>query len=149
MTAAGPRRIVFYGSLMEGLTLPGKPDLAALGVTRIGPCTVHAELWDTGLGYPALVRPGEAAAGVVHGELWQLGDPERALPPLDAFEGIYAGDVPGAAAGDGDDARPEYLRVLTRTVEPAGLEAWIYVWNGPTAGMERVADGNWRARIAG
>lgn len=98
------RHIVFYGSLMEGLTLPGKPDLAALGVTRVGPCRVHAALWDTGHGYPALTRPGDPAAGEVLGELWELADAARALPPLDAFEGLY----------DGDEEGSDYLRVAVR-----------------------------------
>lgn len=123
---------------MEGLTLPGKPDLAALGVTRVGPCRVHAALWNTGLGYPALTRPGDTGAGEVHGELWELTDPESALPRLDAFEGLH----------DGDNDGSEYQRVAVRCAEPAGVEAWIYVWNGTTDGMTRVEDGNWRARLA-
>lgn len=136
---AGPlRHIVFYGSLMEGLTLPGKPDLAALGAARVGPCRVRAALWDTGLGYPALTRPGDPAAGEVRGELWRLADPARALPQLDAFEGLHDGGADGS----------EYRRVAVRTVAPAGVEAWIYVWNGPTAGMALVEDGDWRARLA-
>ena len=137
--APGPlRHIVFYGSLMEGLTLPGKPDLAALGVTRVGPCRVQAELWDTGLGYPALTRPGDAAAGEVHGELWELADAAHALPVLDAYEGLHDGGADGA----------EYLRVPVPCVEPAGVEAWIYIWNGATDGMSRVTDGDWRGRLA-
>ena len=139
MIGAVPERIVFYGSLMEGLTLPGKPDLAALGVVRLGPCRVRARLWDTGHGYPALTEPGAAGAGEVLGELWELTDPERALPPLDAFEGLY----------DGDEEGSDYLRVPITCTDPAGVEAWIYVWNGPTAGMAEVAGGDWRARLAG
>ena len=120
---------------MQGLTLRGKPDLAALGVTRVGPCRVQAHLWDTGLGYPALTAPGCEAAGEVRGELWQLTDPDRALPVLDAFESLYAEDEGGS----------DYLRHRVVCLEPAGVEAWIYVWNGPTAGMTLVSDGDWRA----
>ena len=133
-----PRLIVFYGSLMEGMTLAGKPDLAALAVTRVGPCRVHADLWDTGLGYPALTRPGDETAGEVLGELWQLVDPARALPLLDAYESLH----------DGDEAGSDYLRRAVRCVEPAGVEAWIYAWNGLTDGMSRVTDGDWRGRLA-
>ena len=120
---------------MSGLALRGKPDLATLGVTRAGPGRVRAHLWDTGLGYPALTGPCGEAAGEVRGELWQLADPDRALPVLDAFEGLYADDQAGS----------DYLRHRVACVEPAGVEAWIYVWNGPTAGMTRVDDGDWRA----
>lgn len=132
------RQIVFYGTLMEGLGLPGTPDLAALGVTRSGPCRLHAELWDTGLGYPALTRPGDATAGEVLGELWQLADPDRTLPLLDAYESLH----------DGDEAGSDYLRRVVRCVEPAGVEAWIYIWNGLTDEMSRVTDGDWRGRVA-
>lgn len=132
------RLIVFYGSLMTGLTLQGKPDLAALGVTLVGPCRVRAELWDTGLGYPALTRPGDPAAGEVLGELWELADPGRALPVLDAFESLH----------DSDEAGSDYLRRAVGCVEPTGVEAWIYVWNGLTDGMSRVTDGDWRGRSA-
>ena len=123
---------------MEGLTLEGKPDLAALGATRVGPCRLRADLWDTGLGYPALTRPGEETAGEVLGELWQLADPAVALAALDAFESLY----------DGDEAGSDYLRRRVRCTEPAGAEAWLYVWNGPTEGMTPVAGGDWRAWLA-
>lgn len=138
--AAGraPDLIVFYGSLMEGLTLPGKPDLGALGARRVGACTIPAALWDTGLGYPALTRAGDPAAGTVHGELWALADPSRALAPLDAFEGVRPGD----------DAASEYLRVRVRCLDPAGTEAWVYVWNGPLDGLERIPGGSWREHLA-
>ena len=107
-------------------------------MTRVGPCRVRAELWDTGLGYPALTRPGSEAAGEVRGELWQLADPAAALPALDAFESLY----------DGDEAGSDYLRAIVRCVEPVGVEAWIYVWNGSTDGMARVAGGDWREWLA-
>lgn len=138
MAAGGaPELIVFYGSLMEGLTLPGKPDLDALGATRIGPCAIPAALWDTGLGYPALTRAGDPAAGTVHGELWALADPALALPPLDAFEGVRPGDDPAS----------EYLRVRVRCLDPAGTEAWVYVWNGPLDGLVHLPGGSWRERL--
>lgn len=122
---------------MKGLTLRGKPDLAALGATPAGPCRVRATLWDTGLGFPALTDV-DAGADEVLGELWALADPAAALPVLDAFESLYAEHEAGS----------DYLRHRVVCVKPAGVEAWIYVWNGPTAGMTRVADGDWRAWLA-
>ena len=107
-------------------------------MTRVGPCRVRAALWDTGFGYPALTRPGDEATDEVCGELWQLADPAAALPVLDAFESLY----------DGDEAGSDYLRRVVRCAEPAGVEAWIYVWNGPTDGMTPVAAGDWRAWLA-
>ena len=107
-------------------------------MTRVGPCRVHGELWDTGLGYPALTRPGDPAAGEVLGELWELADAARALPVLDEYESL----------ADSDAAGSEYLRSVVRCIEPAGAEAWIYLWNGSTDGMSRVTDGDWRGRLA-
>lgn len=141
MSPPPPELIVFYGSLMEGLTLAGKPDLTALGAARIDRCLVRGVLWDTGNGHPAMTRAGDPEAGVVVGELWALEEPERALAALDAFEGVVPGD---------DDAS-EYLRVRTQCLgaglQPAGVPVWIYVWNRPTAGMELVRGGDWRERV--
>lgn len=141
--SAPPEPIVFYGSLMEGLTLAGKPDLAALRAARVGACLVRGVLWDTGNGHPCLTRAGDPEAGVVVGELWTLRDPARALAALDAFEGT----VPG------DDAASEYLRVRTQCLgaglQPEGVPVWIYVWNRPTDGMEMVRGGDWRTHLDG
>ena len=126
--------IVFYGSLMEGLTLAGKPDLAALGARCLSPCAFPGVLWDTGRGHPALTGLGATDAGTVHGELWELADRDAALPPLDAFEGLY----------DGDDDASAYLRRRVVCDDPAGVEAWIYLWNGPTSGFARLPGGSWR-----
>ena len=128
------RHIVFYGTLMDGLSLPGTPDLGELGATRVGRCRLHGALYDTGRGYPALTRAGDPAAGTVLGELWELVDPERALPDRDAYELAYPAD----------ESASEYLRLSVRCLEPAGTAAWVYVWNGSTADMKPVASGDWR-----
>lgn len=125
------RSIVFYGSLLTGLDQLGKPDLKALGVRLVGPCRVRGLLYDTGLGWPALLE-GE---GEVRGELWQVGNPAAVLPVLDEFEEI----VPG------DPAASPYRRIAVTCLEPAGLRAWIYVWNRPVDGLAPVAHGDWRA----
>jgi len=130
-----PALIVFYGSLMDGLTLTGKPDLAALAARRLEPCSFRGTLWDTGRGHPCLTALGAGHAGTVHGELWELADPDAALAVLDAFEGT----IPG------DDVASEYLRQRVTCSDPAGVEAWIYTWNRPTDGFTRLAGGSWRA----
>jgi gamma-glutamylcyclotransferase (GGCT)/AIG2-like uncharacterized protein YtfP len=132
--AAGPRQIVFYGSLLEGLPLADKPDLAALGLGRAGPCRVPGVLYDTGEGYPALTR----GVGEVVGELWGPaggGEPDATLGAdvlrqLDAFEGA------------------EYRREAASCLEPAGVAAWVYVWDRPVDGLVLITGGDWRAWIA-
>jgi gamma-glutamylcyclotransferase (GGCT)/AIG2-like uncharacterized protein YtfP len=75
--------------------------------------------------------PGAVACGAdefVVGELYELGGgAEPLLEQLDAYE-----EVP-------DD----YLRVRS-TVECEGrsIEAWVYVWNRPTDGLERIESGD-------
>jgi gamma-glutamylcyclotransferase (GGCT)/AIG2-like uncharacterized protein YtfP len=76
------------------------------------PATVHGAVYDTGLGWPALLLDGPAghATDRVAGTLITLRDPETALPVLDAYEG------------------PDYRRVRVRPDNDS--PAWAYVWQG-------------------
>jgi gamma-glutamylcyclotransferase (GGCT)/AIG2-like uncharacterized protein YtfP len=81
--------------------------------------------------YPGLVLGDEAW---VRGELWALDD-SSALYPLDAYEGC------------GDDDWPPHEFVRARTLvhldEGATHEAWVYVYNRATHGLDVVASGDW------
>jgi gamma-glutamylcyclotransferase (GGCT)/AIG2-like uncharacterized protein YtfP len=66
----------------------------------------------------------------VGGELYELGEGAATLlEQLDAYEGVPH----------------DYLRVRS-TVECEGhnFEAWIYIWNRPTDGLERIESGDFR-----
>lgn len=84
--------------------------------------------------YPAAVEsrvPGE----LVHGELYALTSPAASLKWLDVYEGIR----PGHAAG-GDYRRVERN---VRLVQGGEVLAWVYLWQRPVAGLQRVPDGRW------
>jgi gamma-glutamylcyclotransferase (GGCT)/AIG2-like uncharacterized protein YtfP len=114
-----PRRAFVYGTLRPG-------DVAW---HRIRPyvegepaaTTLPGTLYDTGLGYPALL-PG--TEGAVPGWTLTLRSPADALAALDAYEGS------------------EYRRA--RVVDAAGRLCWTYLWTAPTHGFVPLADG-WHA----
>jgi gamma-glutamylcyclotransferase (GGCT)/AIG2-like uncharacterized protein YtfP len=115
---SGSRRWLFvYGTLMPGrLRWP----LIADDVVRQRPSAVPGTLYDTGLGYPALVVGGD---GRVPG--WLLGLSGRApavLAQLDVVEG------------------PQYRRTDVTTVD--GVQAITYAYIGDPAGFT-VLDGSW------
>ncbi len=71
------------------------------------PARVPGTVYDTGLGWPALLLDG---GGTAEGTLIPLRDPAELLPVLDRYEG------------------PDYRR--TRLVTADGDAAWAYVWTG-------------------
>ncbi len=122
--------IALYGSLLRGL---GGLEAAGAseGLRLVGPCTISGQLFDLG-DYPGL-RPG---TGVVIGEIHALLEPS-ALDRLDRFE-------------DFDSRRPQaslYVRERTMLLEPAGREAWLYVYNRVPDLSQRVEGGDWRAHL--
>jgi pyruvate carboxylase len=122
--------IVLYGSLMRGL---GAADTLGISgrLRYVGPCVCTGELFDLG-DYPGL-RLGAAR---VLGELYALLDP-RLLEVLDEFEGF-------------DAERPReslYLRERVTLIEPAEIEAWIYIYNHAPLASTRIESGDWRDHI--
>ena len=115
---SGSMRWLFvYGTLMPGRL---RWRLIADDVVRQRPSAVPGTLYDTGLGYPALVVAG---AGRVPG--WLLGLSDRApavLAQLDVVEG------------------PQYRRTDVTTVD--GVRALTYAYIGDPAGFT-VLDGPW------
>ena len=123
-------RVAFYGSLMRGLgaaeTLGVQPRLR-----YVGACVCAGELYDLGH-FPGL-RPGTAQ---VVAELYAMLDP-GVLAILDEFECF-------------DPAQPRdslYVRQRVTLLEPAGEQAWIYLYNRVPDARERIPDGDWRAHL--
>jgi len=112
--------LAVYGTLMDGQSYEGRPDVEKLLRSR-GPCRIPGRLHDLGRGYPGLVAGDK---GEVSGELYEVADP-RTLGLLDAYE---------------DD---EYERRRVRLIAPDET-AWVYVYVGDSPG-EAIDDGDWRA----
>ena len=122
--------IAVYGTLMSGHGRAGAlEDLATL----VGPCRLRGDLYAVGTAFPAL-RPGE---GEVKGEIWEVADEnvERLLQRTDAIEGYT----------EGREDHSMYVRRHVQLVEPAGAEAWTYVWNRSMDHLTFIPSGDWRA----
>jgi gamma-glutamylcyclotransferase (GGCT)/AIG2-like uncharacterized protein YtfP len=120
--------VFVYGLLRSDVGGPMQPALAT-GARLIGRATWRGRLY----------RVAEFPGGVpsdgdefVAGELYELGEGAGALlAQLDAYEAVP------------DD----YVRVSS-PVACAGREyaAWVYVWNRPTDGLERIESGDFAKR---
>lgn len=116
---------------MRGLGAANDLRIASL-IRYVGPCVCRGELYDLG-DYPGL-RAGEAQ---VIAELHALLDDEL-IDVLDEFEG-YSPEQPRESL---------YLRERIDLVEPAGAEAWIYLYNHVPDAAARITSGDWRAHLA-
>ncbi|HEY7672370.1 MAG TPA: gamma-glutamylcyclotransferase family protein [Gammaproteobacteria bacterium] len=124
------RHIVLYGTLRAGHTPHARLKLRS-ALVYVGKCTLQGTLYDLG-SYPGFV-PG---TGTAEGEVYRIKNPAR-LARLDAFEG-YDREKP---------ERSRYLREVVGVPRALGngvrLRAWIYVYNGATAGRREVPGGVW------
>ncbi|MFS0726610.1 gamma-glutamylcyclotransferase [Paenibacillus sp. 1P07SE] len=95
-----------------------------------GQARLAAQLWDTGLGYPAIVLDAEACT---HGELYRV-TPD-VLSRLDELEDYYGPDGPN-----------EYERVEAEVAaEGSSYIAWVYVYPGLPASGRLIDSGDWCA----
>jgi gamma-glutamylcyclotransferase (GGCT)/AIG2-like uncharacterized protein YtfP len=125
------RHIVFYGTLRAGYDAHARLRLRS-AFTYVGKCTLGGTLYDLGR-YPGFV-PG---AGVAEGELYRI-EKSSLLQKLDEFEGF-------------DTHHPErspFVRAMIRVKasavgSAAGRYAWVYVYNGPTAGLPETPGRRW------
>ncbi len=123
--------IALYGTLMSGLERrPGAPDLAA-HIEPLGECTLSGLLYDVGA-YPGMV----AGEGTVSGELWRTISP-TALEILDEWEQYQPARERASV----------YVRRRVFVLEPE-VQAWVYLWNKATTGLELIQSGDWRAQLA-
>jgi gamma-glutamylcyclotransferase (GGCT)/AIG2-like uncharacterized protein YtfP len=73
----------------------------------------------------------------VHGEVYALAQPSRALAWLDRYEGI--------APRQTRSAEYERLERPARLASGQEVAAWIYLYRGDVAGLPVVPDGRWVA----
>lgn len=132
--------VAVYGSLMDGQSLPDRPDLDEF-LERVGPCKLPGRLFDMG-DYPGLLE-GE---GTVVGELFRFHRPlalpgDRALAAfrvLDEYERFDARNLKDSL----------YHRKVMRLPDP-DIDAWVYLYNHPLRGDEpRIESGDWRQYVS-
>ncbi len=87
--------------------------------------------------YPGLVESHDAGEQV-HGEVYALQAPARALAWLDAYEGLTPGN-----ADAGDYARVERPVRLATGEE---ISAWVYLYRKDASKLSRIPQGRWTAR---
>jgi gamma-glutamylcyclotransferase (GGCT)/AIG2-like uncharacterized protein YtfP len=119
-----------YGALMRGCELHHHMERASFS----GEGSTRGRLFSFGQ-YAGLVD-GE---GRVRGELYRFDDLPAALDILDDVE-------------DYNPAEPErslYVRVVrpVRMDDGRTVDAWVYVFNGSTAGAAQIEGGDWRASV--
>jgi gamma-glutamylcyclotransferase (GGCT)/AIG2-like uncharacterized protein YtfP len=126
-----------YGSLMStaghrmGARLNGE-------ARRIGAASMQGRLYRVRW-YPGAVDSTDPAQRV-HGEIWALDDPERALAWLDDYEGI----APGRGASGEYQRLERLVRLATGTEEVA----WVYLYQGDVMRLAVISDGRWRVTTA-
>ena len=131
-----PRHLFVYGTLMSPSDHPMARLLAATA-ERIGEASCAGRLYliDDFPGLVASADPAERAFG----ELFRLHEPgDRLLAELDLYEGCGP-----------DDPEPTlYVRVMRKVSRPDGtsLDAWVYLYNRPVAGLRRIVSGRFVAR---
>jgi gamma-glutamylcyclotransferase (GGCT)/AIG2-like uncharacterized protein YtfP len=103
----------------------------------LGPARVTGRLYDLGE-YPGLVLSSDPR-DVVHGELFELGNPRPTLRWLDDYEGLRPG---GATAGE--YSRPQIPVMYEEgSIAGASVDAWAYVYMRRVSAALRVAKGRW------
>jgi gamma-glutamylcyclotransferase (GGCT)/AIG2-like uncharacterized protein YtfP len=124
------RHIVFYGTLRAGYKAHARLKLGS-ALVYAGKCALQGKLYNLGR-YPGFV-PG---TGRAEGEVYRINEP-RVLARLDEFEGYDARNP----------ERSRYLRKIVSVPRALGsavrIPAWIYVFNGTTAGRREVPGGAW------
>lgn len=121
-----------YGSLMSDARHP-MGDRLRREAKLVGKATLQGRLYKVSW-YPGAIAgddPGER----VHGEVYALDEPARALEWLDAYEGI-AGAPPGTA---------EYERAERRVQLASGEEfaAWVYLYCKDASKLAHIPEGRW------
>lgn len=125
--------IAFYGTLKREFNLPLMQKLST-GIDYVGPCVIGGELYN--LGPIAGLKLGD---GKVIGELYHLHETEH-LKIIDEFHAL---DFYESYRND-DPAKPAFSRQSTMLIKPRE-NAWVYVYDGPTHGLDVIKSGQWHA----
>src|SRR5262245_35660361 len=126
-----------YGSL---LSTAGRPMGARLHceARRVGAATMQGRLYRVSW-YPGAVDSTDPAQRV-HGEVWALDDPKRALAWLDDYEGI--------APGRGETGEYRRLERPVCLATGAQIAAWVYLYGRAVTGLAAISDGRWSVATA-
>jgi gamma-glutamylcyclotransferase (GGCT)/AIG2-like uncharacterized protein YtfP len=122
-----------YGSLMSTSGHPMGARLRA-EARLIGPATIRGRLYRVSW-YPGVAENTNPEQRV-HGELYALDAPGRALEWLDAYEGI--------APGSRDGSEYERVERPARLATGEEIAAWVYLYQKDVTGFRLVPDGRWR-----
>lgn len=130
--AEAPRRLFVYGTLRRGAGHP-MGDQLGRHTASLGPATAPGQLFDTGR-YPAAVHSSEADE-LIHGELYEIDDPDEVLIWLDEYEGYFPSN----------EVDSLFVRRLSLVNAQSGgaLHAWMYWYNRPVDGLERITSGRY------
>ena len=125
-------QLFVYGSLRSGFRNPAYKYLARY-FRLLGEATVKGKLYDMGE-YAAAIATDEER--FIHGELYEINEPNEfdwAIAQLDDYEGV------SVEVGE----HPLYKReAATAYLDGSKSEAWIYWFNGETAGYPEVLSGD-------
>jgi gamma-glutamylcyclotransferase (GGCT)/AIG2-like uncharacterized protein YtfP len=124
----------FYGTLMTGFDRRRRAGIEGkLRHRRRG--QIRASLYDLGI-YPAAIPDPD---GCVWGEVYEMDDPKCVLSALDEIEGYR-------------ESHPEQS-LYTRQLYPVRLEtgdtleAWVYFYNAPLGGAQRIDSGDYLQHV--
>jgi gamma-glutamylcyclotransferase (GGCT)/AIG2-like uncharacterized protein YtfP len=125
-------RLFTYGTLRRGSSHPLSRTLASAG-SYLGTGRLRGELYDLG-GYPGAVA-GNSDGGWIVGDMYRVHRPHQLWSVLDEYEDC------DRAAPDGG----EYRRVVCpiETEPGTALACWVYVYNRPTRGFNRIPGGDY------
>jgi gamma-glutamylcyclotransferase (GGCT)/AIG2-like uncharacterized protein YtfP len=123
-----------YGSLMSGAG-HAMGERLRREARLLGAATIQGRLYKISW-YPGAVASSEADQRV-HGEVYALAQPSRALAWLDRYEGI----APGATRS----ADYERVERPVRLASGEEIAAWVYLYRGDVAGLSAVPSGRWVA----
>lgn len=136
MSASDEAHLFVYGTLMAAATgrLGRAQRLRLVSESRfVGEATMAGRLVDLGR-YPGFVA-AERDGDIVRGELVVLGDAERSLAWLDAYEGIVSGE----------HDHHEYVRERREASVASGerVAAWVYVYRRLFDAAKVIEGGDW------
>jgi gamma-glutamylcyclotransferase (GGCT)/AIG2-like uncharacterized protein YtfP len=127
-----------YGTLMSTATGPlgrgQRQRLSGESSRLIGEGSARGRLYDLGR-YPGLVECDDSTERV-HGEVFDLLEPERTQLWLDAYEGIVPGDHP-------HNEYERCIRQITLTATGETVSAWVYIYRLDVTRARLIPDGRW------